>query len=318
MSDTNIVKGLENFPEEIQESLISAGYASLQSLAFISAEQLAEDTYISQETAERIIEKAIGAIAVPPLTAADLLKDEQQRGKLSTRSNNLDSLLSGGVWEREITEFSGGFATGKTQLCFQLSVNAQLPRDQGGLGGRVFYIDTEGTFSAKRVGEIAVGMGFDPHEVLKNIYVARVLDSKHQMNMVKEIAEMIKEKSIKLVIVDSIAAHFRTDYVKKDQLIERQQKIMQHGSALSNLAYVHGVAIVVTNQIVANVNSMSSSSENTPALGQAWAHRPQTRILLRKSPGSARIARLIDSPRRVEGEEIFYITANGISDRIKR
>jgi DNA repair protein RadA len=311
------IKGLESLSEEIVEMLLDAGYKTAKSIAIALPEDLAEDADFSVEYSEQLIEKAINSVANPPMTAEDVLKDEQERGKLTTSSLNLDSLLDGGVWEREITEFSGGFATGKSQVCFQLAINAQLPKDKGGLGGKVFFIDTEGTFSAKRIGEIAIAMDLDPHEVLRNIFVARALDSRHQIRLVKNISDMIKEHNIKLVIVDSIASHFRTDYVQKEQLAERQQRIMQHGSSLTNLAYVHGVAVVVTNQIVAQINEFSSSQESKPALGQAWAHRPQTRILLRKSPGAARVARLLDSPRRAEGEEVFYITPDGISDKNK-
>lgn len=39
---------------------------------------------------------------------------------------------------------------GKTQLGIQLSVNAQIPRTSGGLGGHAVYVDTEGSFTAMR------------------------------------------------------------------------------------------------------------------------------------------------------------------------
>jgi RecA/RadA recombinase len=89
---------------------------------------------------------------------------------------------------------------------------------------------------------------------------------------------------------------------------------MQHASSLTNLAYVNDLAVVVTNQIVTKVDKISGGSEIQPALGAAWSHRPQTRIVIRKSPGMARIARLSDSPRHPEAEEVFYITDSGIRD----
>ena len=312
------IPGLEGIPQEIIDALVNKGYRSVEGLSITLASDLAEDIMISKETAEEIIEKAISGVAHPPITAADLLIDEQNRGKLRTGAHGLDTLLDGGVWEKEITEISGGYATGKTQICFQLAVNAQLPKEEGGLSGKVFFIDTEGTFSAKRIGTIAVAMGLDPQSVLKNIYYSHALDSKHQTRLVKSAADMAKDHNIKLVIIDSIASHFRTDFVGKDRMIERQQRIMQHGSSLTNLAHVHGIAVVVTNQVVANVDELSSSKDSRPALGQAWAHRPQTRILLRRSPGQARIARLLDSPRHQEGEEFFYITPEGIRDRLNQ
>ncbi len=302
-------------PEQIVTVLKKNGYNSLKTVALATEEELMHDLNVGREIAADLIAKARTLVSVPPVTADQLLDDENNRGKLTTSSNNLDSLLEGGVWEKEITEIAGGFATGKSQLCFQLSVNAQLPRDRGGLEGKVFFVDTEGTFSAKRVGELAIAQDLDPHEVLRNIFVARVLDSNQQFRIIKKIADMADKENIKLVIVDSLAAHFRADYIGKDKLVERQQKIMQQATLLSTLAFTKNLAVVVTNQVVARVDEFASSTSNQPALGQAWAHRPQTRILLRKSPGVARLARLLDSPRRPEGEEIFYITPIGIRDK---
>lgn len=307
-------EGLESLPQETTDALIEAGYKSVQSIAIALPSDLASDIQISEVLAEEIIGKAVSLVTSPPLTAADLLKIEQSRGKVTTCSNSLDGLLTGGPWSGEITEISGGFATGKSQLCFQLSVNAQLDRSLGGLGGKVFYVDTEGTFSATRVGEMALAQDLDPQEVLANIYVARVLDSQHQTRIIQKINDMAKESNICLVIIDSIAAHFRTDYIGQNKLVERQQRIMHHASSLSKLAYVHDLAVVVTNQIVAKLDKVSGGSEIQPALGEAWSHRPQTRIILRKSPGMARIARLSDSPRHPEAEEVFYITDGGIRD----
>jgi len=308
------IKGLENFPETIHRNLIKNGYRTAKAIAIAIPKDLSDDIGISENMAQEIIARAVSNVASPPLSAKDLLKKEQARGKVTTSSNNLDALLAGGPWAGEITEISGTFATGKSQLCFQLAVNAQLPKDRGGLGGKTFFVDSEGTFSATRIGEIALGSDLDPNEILDNILVARVLDSHHQTRVVQKINEIAQDENIKLVIVDSIASHFRSDYIGNDRIAERQQRIMQHASSLTNLAYVHDLAVVVTNQMVAKVDEISGGSERAPALGESWSHRPQTRIVLRKNPGQARVARLTDSPRRPESEEVFYITDSGIRD----
>ena len=76
----------------------------------------------------------------------------------------------------------------------------------------------------------------------------------------------------------------------------------------------YDLAVVVTNQIIANVEEFLFGSPEEPALGFAWAHRPQQRIFLRKSRGSSRIARLFDSSRMPEREALFYVTERGLSD----
>ena len=312
-----IIKGLEDFENDIHEKLVNNGYTNIKAISISTPENIVIDTGLSYRLAEDIISKSISLVVNPPLSAKEMLKLEQNKGKVTTSSNGLDTLLAGGPWSGEITEISGAFATGKSQLCFQLCVNAQLKREQGGLDGKVFFVDTEGTFSATRIGEIAIDAGLDPEKILENIYVARVLDSHNQTRIIQKINEIAQEENIKLVIVDSIAAHFRSDYIGNDKIAERQQRIMQHASSLTNLAYVHDIAVVVTNQMVAKVDDLSGMASKSPALGESWSHRPQTRLVLRKSPGSARVARLTDSPRRPESEEIFYITDGGIKDRPK-
>ncbi|MDH5646086.1 MAG: DNA repair and recombination protein RadA, partial [Candidatus Heimdallarchaeota archaeon] len=206
------IKGLEKLDPETTKALVKAGYKSMKSIAIAIPADIIGDTGLSESVVEEIIAKSISNVSFPPLSAAELLKIEQNKGKLTTGSNSLDDLLAGGPWTGEITEISGVFSTGKSQLCFQLAVTAQLDRGSGGLEGKVFFVDSEGTFSATRIGEMAIALDLDPHEILKNIFVARVLDSQQQTRVIQKISEIAESENIRLVIVDSIAAHFRSDY----------------------------------------------------------------------------------------------------------
>ena len=55
----------------------------------------------------------------------------------------------------EVTEICGLVATGKTQICFQLCLNVQVPKVFGGVEGHALYVDTHGDFSAERMTEMA-------------------------------------------------------------------------------------------------------------------------------------------------------------------
>jgi len=81
------------------------------------------------------------------------IKDIKDRIILSftTGSKRLDEFLTGGYKLGTINEIYGEFGTGKTQLCHQLAVNVQLPKDKGGLEANAVYIDTEGTFRPERI-----------------------------------------------------------------------------------------------------------------------------------------------------------------------
>jgi len=298
---------------ELTKKFKEAGY-TIESIAISTPKSLAERFSIDSDKAAKIINLAQQKLGIAPLTAAQFLDLEEKRGKISTSSSELDSILGGGIFTQELTELAGAFSSGKTQLCFQLCINVQLPIENGGLEGKAFFIDTERTFSTKRIREMAYYRDLDTTKVLENIIVAPTLNTSHLESIIAQLPDYISREQIKLVVIDSFASPFRAEYIGKEKLVQRQQKIMQIAEQLVLTAVKYDVAVVVTNQIIANIDDFLYGKTEEPALGFAWAHRPQQRIFLRKSRGSARIARLFDSSRMPEREALFYVTESGISD----
>ena len=76
-----------------------------------------------------------------------------------------------------------------------------------------------------------------PKKFLKNILVARAFNSDHQILLLDRISEMIKSgEPIKLMIVDSLTAHFRAEFSGRGQLADRQQKLNKYLHNLMRLA----------------------------------------------------------------------------------
>jgi len=216
----------------------------------------------------------------------------------------------------EIHNFIGGeipMFLHNTQLAFQLSVNVQLPEDKGGLNKGCLFIDSEGTFSPERIKQIAEARDLDPKKVLSNIHYARAYSSEHQMLLVEKAADIIQQKNIGLIIVDSITSHFRVDYSGRGELAERQQKLNKHLHQLQRLADAFNLAVYITNQVMARPDIIFGDPTQ-PVGGHVLAHISFYRIYLRKSKQNLRIARLIDAPNLPEGEVIFQITERGIED----
>ncbi|MHA2102596.1 MAG: DNA repair and recombination protein RadA [Candidatus Hodarchaeales archaeon] len=305
---------------DIVKQKISTKYSSLATLSRAPAQELSEHIGISLKVAKSAISSARKLLKQTPITAMELLEEYKNKRKLTTGSQKLDEILAGGLSTGSITEIIGEYASGKSQLAFQLCVNAQLPIELGGLEGSIYFIDTEGTFSPKRVFEIAYAKKqqfpeiMDPEKILENIHVGRAYNAEHQITLVQDADKLIVEKNIKLLIIDSVAAHFRTEYVGKDSLPQRAQALMNHASLLYRYADSYNLVVVTTNQVLASVDKFLGGQGTEPALGFAWGHRPQTRMFLRKQKGSARIARIIDSPELPESEAVFHITINGIED----
>ena len=101
----------------------------------------------------------------------------------------------------------------------------------------VYKRQTENTFRPERVKQIAEGFDLDVDEVLSKIHIARAFNSAHQILMADKVNELIqKDVNIRLVIVDSLTSHFRAEYVGRESLATRQQKLNQHLHTLQNIA----------------------------------------------------------------------------------
>ncbi len=201
-----------------------------------------------------------------------------------------------------------------SQLGFTLAVNVQLPKDQGGASGKAVFIDTEGTFKPSRIRQIAEGIGANPEKVLKNILVARAFNSDHQILLIDKINEMIKNgEPIKLIIIDSLTAHFRAEFAGRGQLADRQQKLNRYLHSLIKMAEQHNLAVYITNQVLSNPGMMFGDP-TTPVGGNILGHASTVRLYLRRGKGGSRVAKMVDAPHLPENEAQFFLTEKGIKD----
>ena len=196
----------------------------------------------------------------------------------------------------------------------QLCVNVQLPKSEGGLEGKALYIDTEGTFRPERLIQMAEAKGLDYHQVLKKVIYARAYSSDHQIMLIKDAQKIITEQNIKLVIVDSLISHFRSEYIGRGTLANRQQLLNLHIHDLLRLSEMYPeMAVIVTNQVQSKPDTFFGDPTRA-AGGNIVAHGSTVRVYLRKGKGEQKIARIVDAPNLPEGEAVFSISENGIID----
>lgn len=303
----------------IAEKLRDGGYNSLEAIAVASPAELVAAAEIGEVTAAKIINAAREAADIGGFETGDkILERRQEVGKLTSGSQSLDALLGGGIETRAITEFYGEFGSGKTQVAHQLAVNVQLPLEKGGLNGSVIIIDTENTFRPERIRDMAEAVELDFDEVLKNIHLARAYNSNHQILLVdkaEKLAEELKEteKPVRLLIIDSATAHFRSEYVGRGTLADRQQKINKHLHDALRFGDLNNAVIMITNQVQVRPDAFFGDPTR-PIGGHVLGHTVTFRVYLRKSKGEKRIARLVDSPNLPEAEAVFSVTGAGIGD----
>ncbi|MCR8453517.1 MAG: DNA repair and recombination protein RadA [Crenarchaeota archaeon] len=308
-----ILTSLAGVGKATAQKLISQGYTNLEIIAVTPPKILEVECQLSPALAEKIVQQAREHVGLDFISARDMLQIRKNVKRLTTGSKALDDLLGGGIETQAITEFYGEYRVGKTQICFTLATTVQLPEEKGGLNGKCLFIDTEGTFRPERIIPIAQRFGLDPDDALDKIIVARVFSTSQQMEVAKIARKLIKKENIRLIIVDSLTALFRSEYVGIDQLAIRQQQLNVHIHDLARLAWAFNLAVVVTNQVMANPGAFFGPQMSAIG-GHIVAHHVTHRLHLRKAKGDKRIARVEDSPYLPESEVVFRIAYDGIRD----
>src|SRR3989344_2459519 len=243
-------------------------------------------------------------------TGEELLRKRLAITKISTGSKAFDAMLGGGFETGAITECFGEFGSGKTQIGHMLAVNI-MKSDPDAVA---VYIDTENTFRPERIEQLAKGAGLEVADALKRIQVARAYNSDHQMLLSEKVDELISNgMKVKLVVVDSLTAHFRAEFVGRATLAERQQKLNKHMHMLLKIADKHSLCVYVTNQVMSKPDQFFG--DPTQAIGgHIVAHASTYRIYLRKGKKGSRVAKLVDSPTLPEAEVAFIVTQDKIND----
>ncbi|WVQ87757.1 DNA repair protein RAD51 [Cryptococcus gattii] len=286
------------------KKLSDAGFHTVEAVAFTPKKTLCTIKGISEQKADKILAEACKMVPMGFTTATEIHSRRSELVHITTGSTGLDTILG------------GEFRTGKSQLCHTLAVTCQLPVSMGGGEGKCLYIDTEGTFRPVRMLAVAERYGLDGEEVLDNIAYARAYNADHQLQLLVQASAMMAESRFSLLIVDSCTSLYRTDFSGRGELSARQMHLAKFLRTLMRLADEFGVAVVVTNQVVAQVDGgqFAVADAKKPIGGNIMAHASTTRLNLRKGRGTSRVCKIVDSPCLPEAEAIFAINPNGIGD----
>mgnify|MGYP001024855046 CR=1 FL=1 len=295
------------------EKLKEMGFHTVESLATATIKELTI-AGVGEKQAAKVVSEARNSLALSFVRADELIKMRQNVRRLTTGSKQLDGLLSGGLETQTISEFYGEYGVGKSILCHQLAVNVQLPEEKGGLNGTALYIDSENTFRPEWIVRMAKSLGLDAVQTAKNIIYSEAFNSDHQILLLEKADKVIQENKVKVIIVDSLTSHFRSEYLGREMLAERQQKLNSHLHRLVRLSRAFNACAVVTNQVMAKPDQFFAMAVEAVG-GHIVGHTSHTRVFLRKTHNSpVRICKLVSSPYLPEGECIFKITEEGVKD----
>ena len=315
MSDLSQVKGINARQIKL---LQENGVSTAEALAMSTLNIISDVDGLGDKAAKKLIWNARNALGMTDfITAADI---DENVEFITTGSSELNRILGGGFQTGKLTEVYGPFKSGKTNLAHTLAVTTQLPKSRGGLEGTIAYIDTENTFSKEKIKRIAKRFDLKPNEILSHIYHARIYSSDHQSQMVSKAETLCKTRGVRLIVVDSLMALMRAEYVGIGMLAKRQGVLnnMLHG--LSRIAETYNCAVLLTNQVATKMMGMFSGDDAIG--GNIIAHGCHFRVMFKTKGFSSnnslkRRAVIVDAPDLPPEECEFYITSVGISDTDK-
>jgi DNA repair protein RadA len=311
---------IPNITSDMIEKLKRLNISSVYQLAVQSPMELAleyEDTSLNIDSASTLIANARkiltehGVLANEFFTADEFLDKRNRMSRYATGSDSFDNLLNGGFESQAITELAGEFGSGKSQICHTLCVAATKLIEND--SGNVIFIDSENTFRANRVHQIAEQRGLDPLPILEKIFHCKVYSSEHLESVIDDLDKSIEQYNAKIVIIDSIISLHRAEFSGWGTLAERQQRLGKMLNKLRRYADIYNIAVIITNQVVSHPDGSSGFDYMKAAGGNIVGHSSTYRIFLRKS-GKNRVATIFDSPFQPYQNVKFTISESGIQD----
>ncbi len=175
--------------------------------------------------------------------------DFQRQDKVSAGSFDLNKFLFGGYETDIITTIYGPGASGKSNLCMLVAVS------QAKKGNKVIYMDTEGGFSIDRVKQFLQGNNEDTEKVLGNIILLKPTTFEEQELDFGKLLKNVKNDTISLIVIDSIAMLYRLELgdaiqSREDENIRSvNRRLANMLKQLNEIARKQNLPVIITNQV---------------------------------------------------------------------
>ncbi|XP_059630904.1 DNA repair protein XRCC3 homolog [Cornus florida] len=249
-----------------------------------------------------------------PMNPENLLQQPLATQKCTVGCPILDRFLGGGVPCNSVTELVSESSCGKTQLCLQLLISAQLPISLGGLAASSLYIHSEFPFPSRRLQQLSHSFRsshpnvFGSYDPCDRILVQAVHSADQLFDVLQRVDPLLANTPnrlpVKLIVIDSIAALFRSEFENTPCDLKRRSSLFfKISGKLKSQAKRFGLAVVLTNQVVdlvvspegmnelkvGNLGCLYSSGRRVcPALGLSWSNCVNSRLFLSRNEEKVR------------------------------
>jgi len=158
---------------------------------------------------------------------------------ITTGCGPIDELLEGGLSSDGISLVYGEAETGKSSLAVQCTVNCAR------MGYKTFFIDSDGTFSTKRLSQIAY---YDYEKISPFIILMKPTTFQEQVAAIDHLEEYITKK-FGLIVVDTITSLYRVELGSPKETFALNRELNRQVAFLAQIAKTHKVAVLITSQV---------------------------------------------------------------------
>src|SRR3989338_11546383 len=154
--------------------------------------------------------------------------------KITIGNTDLDSFM-------QLQDFNiiyGQAGSGKTTLCLLASI------EQAKNKNKVLYLNTESQFPLERLNQLS-----NNGNILDYLIILKANNFKDQHEKIKILKDLIKNKKISLIIIDTIGRHYRRLLKHNSDLANSMLKIQLN--ILKDLS--KEIPVMITNQVYSNM-----------------------------------------------------------------
>jgi len=207
--------------------------------------------------------------------------------KILTGCGCIDNHLNGGIAQESVTLIYGEAETGKSTLAAQCAVSCAVQVL------KTLYVDCDGTFSAKRLSQLAAGK-FD--EIAELIILVRPKDFREQTAFIDRLAEYMVN-NVGLVVFDTITSLYRVKVAESSgKAFGLSRELNRQMAIIAQTARIKKIPMILVSQVRSAFNEIEGAVEpvGTRVL-KFWA---DTIIAMKPTENPQVIKAVLEKPQR--------------------
>ena len=172
--------------------------------------------------------------------------------KIPTGCKKIDEILEGGIPNRKVTLVYGEAETGKTTLAMQCAVNCARQ------GYKTLFVDCDGTFSAKRLSQIA---SRDFKNIADLIILMRPNSFGEQATVIDGLTDYIT-RNFGLLVIDTLTSLYRFTVAESpEKRFELNRELNRQMACSAQIAKTEKIAVLTISQVRSVFNEAPVSIE---------------------------------------------------------